>query len=132
MKALSVRQPWAWLIVNGYKTVENRSQNIGRVCGRIYIHASQTLTVADYNACVTFLLGHPDMAAAARALPARQDLDCGGLVGSVNVWAIVKNLEGLKNPWYTGGVGYMLNDAVPLDIFAPCPGRLGFFEVEVV
>jgi ASCH domain-containing protein len=24
MKALSVRQPWAWLIVNGYKEVENR------------------------------------------------------------------------------------------------------------
>jgi hypothetical protein len=23
--ALSVRQPWAWLIVNGYKDVENRS-----------------------------------------------------------------------------------------------------------
>ena len=25
MKALSIRQPWAWLIVNGYKDVENRT-----------------------------------------------------------------------------------------------------------
>ncbi len=24
MKALSVRQPWAWLIVNGCKDIENR------------------------------------------------------------------------------------------------------------
>jgi hypothetical protein len=23
-KAMSIRQPWAWLIVNGYKDVENR------------------------------------------------------------------------------------------------------------
>ena len=23
-KAISIRQPWAWLIVNGYKDVENR------------------------------------------------------------------------------------------------------------
>ena len=25
MKAISIRQPWAWLIVNGYKDVENRT-----------------------------------------------------------------------------------------------------------
>ena len=24
LKAISIRQPWAWLIVNGYKDVENR------------------------------------------------------------------------------------------------------------
>jgi hypothetical protein len=25
MKVLVVRQPWAWLIVNGFKDIENRS-----------------------------------------------------------------------------------------------------------
>jgi hypothetical protein len=24
MKALSIRQPWAWLVVNGWKNIENR------------------------------------------------------------------------------------------------------------
>jgi hypothetical protein len=24
LKAISIRQPWAWLIVNGYKDIENR------------------------------------------------------------------------------------------------------------
>jgi hypothetical protein len=24
MKALSIKQPWAWLIVNGHKDIENR------------------------------------------------------------------------------------------------------------
>ena len=38
-KALSVRQPWAWLIVNGWKPIENRSRRTN-VRGRILIHAS--------------------------------------------------------------------------------------------
>jgi len=38
MKALTVRQPWAWLIVHGGKDVENRSQRT-HFRGRIAIHA---------------------------------------------------------------------------------------------
>lgn len=30
MKALSFKQPWAWLICAGYKDVENRDWFIGR------------------------------------------------------------------------------------------------------
>lgn len=37
MKALSVRQPWAWLIVNGYKDIENRDWSTQQR-GRIWIH----------------------------------------------------------------------------------------------
>ncbi len=25
LRALSLRQPWAWLVINGYKDIENRS-----------------------------------------------------------------------------------------------------------
>ncbi len=42
MKALSIRQPWAWLIVNGYKDVENRTWDCPRTFHppeRIYVHA---------------------------------------------------------------------------------------------
>ncbi len=39
--ALSVKQPWALLIVAGYKNVENRSWPT-RFRGRIYIHASSS------------------------------------------------------------------------------------------
>ena len=42
MKALSVRQPWAWLIVNGHKTVENRSWRTNHR-GDLLIHVSQTI-----------------------------------------------------------------------------------------
>ncbi len=40
MQALSVRQPWAWLIVAGYKDVENRGWAT-KYRGRILIHAGR-------------------------------------------------------------------------------------------
>lgn len=39
-KALSIKQPWAWLIAAGYKDVENRSWPTN-YRGRFYIHASK-------------------------------------------------------------------------------------------
>lgn len=41
MKALTVRQPFAWRIVNGTKTIENRTRPIS-TRGRILIHAGAT------------------------------------------------------------------------------------------
>ena len=55
MKALSIRQPWAWLICAGYKDIENRDWFIGRkpalggrfqdrgleLPQRIYVHAGK-------------------------------------------------------------------------------------------
>ena len=50
-KALSIRQPWAWLIVNGIKDVENRSWKPGlsfkkegiELPIKLLIHASRTI-----------------------------------------------------------------------------------------
>ena len=38
MKALSIKQPWAWLICAGYKDIENRDWST-KFRGRIYVHA---------------------------------------------------------------------------------------------
>jgi len=53
MKAISVRQPWAWAIIFGGKDVENRNkapigtqQLIGR---RIQIHAAKGMTQHEYE-----------------------------------------------------------------------------------
>jgi hypothetical protein len=40
MKTLSVRQPYAWLIVAGFKTIENRTWRTN-YRGPLQIHASQ-------------------------------------------------------------------------------------------
>jgi len=40
--ALSIRQPWAWLIVNGWKDIENREWST-RFRGRLLIHAGKQI-----------------------------------------------------------------------------------------
>jgi hypothetical protein len=40
MKALSIKQPWADLIVSGHKDIENRTWRTN-FRGRVYVHASQ-------------------------------------------------------------------------------------------
>jgi len=42
VKVIVVRQPWAWLIVNGYKDIENRSWHT-RYRGKLLIQASASL-----------------------------------------------------------------------------------------
>ena len=42
MKALSIRQPWAWAIIHAGKDVENRPWGT-RYRGPLLIHASKTL-----------------------------------------------------------------------------------------
>ena len=41
MKALTVKQPWAWAIMHGGKDVENRSRPT-KHRGQLYIHAGKT------------------------------------------------------------------------------------------
>jgi hypothetical protein len=44
MRVLTVRQPWAWAIINGGKDVENRTRNIaGAYRGPVAIHAAARL-----------------------------------------------------------------------------------------
>ncbi len=41
MRAITVRQPWAWAIIHGGKDIENRSRNIaGSYRGPVAIHAA--------------------------------------------------------------------------------------------
>ena len=47
MKALSIRQPWAWLIVNGYKDIENRTWSTD-FRGRVYVHAGRKIKSGDF------------------------------------------------------------------------------------
>lgn len=121
--ALSIRQPWAWLIVNGQKDIENRDWPTG-FRGRMLVHAGLTLSRPDYEDVSTCLLMrdlHP------AGMPAFPDLKgyCGGIVGSVEVVDCVTESE---SPWFMGRYGFVLRDPRPLP-FVPWKGRLGFFNV---
>lgn len=120
MKALSIRQPWAWLIVNGHKPVENRTWRT-KVRGRIAIHASAKMTRLDWMTA-GFLCQKAGI-----YLPPPEDLPTGGIVGYATVADCVDDHPSL---WFTGPHAFVMEQANPSPLI-PCKGKLGFFEVEI-
>ena len=58
MRVLTVRQPWAWAILNAGKNIENRSRNIvGSYRGPVAIHAGMTADNDGIEECAR-LTGH--------------------------------------------------------------------------
>lgn len=116
MKALSIRQPWAWLIVHGHKDIENRSWPT-RYRGPVLIHAAKGMTRADYDGA--------RMLAEAQGvtLPKPEELDRGGIVGRAE---IVDCIAESPSPWFFGPHAFVMENAQPLP-FRPAKGALGFF-----
>jgi hypothetical protein len=116
--ALSIRQPWAWLIVHGHKDVENRNwSTIFR--GPVWVHASKGMTKWEYEVCAA--MAHrirPSI-----IFPKFNDLPRGGIVGKVS---IIECTMHHPSTWFVGDYGFTLSDPVVTD-FRPCKGMLGFF-----
>jgi len=123
MKALSIRQPWAWLIVRGWKTIENREW-FSTFTGPLLIHAGKTMTRDDYEACEIFCMGLDGLGPEFR-LPLFGELNRGGIVGRA---VMIDCVQRSDNQWFTGTYGFVLTDAKPLP-FRPLKGALGFFDV---
>lgn len=130
MRALSVHQPWAWLIVHGHKDVENRDWGCS-YRGPLLIHAGKTLTRKYHRECQAMLRDRFGI-----ALPALEELPRGGVVGVATLVDVVREST---SPWFEGadgggeggGLGWVLRDARPLP-FHPCAGALGFFNVPAI
>lgn len=140
MKALSIRQPWAWCILYAGKTIENRcwrpehplmlqAWNILKKRGytEILIHASKGMTLAEYVDCLDLChaISRKEPFPSGLTLPKPEDLPRGGIVGRATLTGIVNASESL---WFAGPVGLVLHKAKPCK-FIPRRGQLGFFEV---
>lgn len=117
-KALSIRQPWAWLIVNGYKDVENRSWWT-RFRGEFFVHAGKKFDRPSYDA-VREHYPHIEM-----PTPEEFKKMCGGLVGVATITDCVKEMD---SPWFFGEYGFVIENARPIE-FQEVKGQLGFFQV---
>ena len=125
VKAISIRQPWAWLIVHGYKDVENRSW-FTRHVGTLYIHAAKGMTLEEYIDCIAFACTiHPSLLG---MIPGPSSLPRGGLVGCVEQAGCVIECD---SPW--GGAGqykHVYDYCAPLP-FYPVRGALGIFDLDL-
>lgn len=127
--ALSILQPWAWLIVNGYKDVENRSWRTHRR-GPILVHTGKGL---DRDAHVDLMHGmfpgsgrliRQDIALAYKSAWNAGEVHRGGIVGAC---AIDDCVEDHDSDWFFGDFGFTLTDQLPLP-FMPMSGARGFFR----
>lgn len=130
MKALSIRQPWAWLICAGYKDVENRSWPT-EFTGRIYVHASKTQD--DYDG----------MKGEIQAIVYRQtgkplsggffyNMTKGAVIGEVDITGHIIGIVGSPSPWYDntdGMYGFTLSNPKLYRYPVECRGQLGFFNL---
>ena len=135
MKALSIRQPWASLILKAKKDIENRCWPT-KLRGRVLIHAAKGMTRAEHADAIAFAVdairSDPRNAGASKIVTLRElgfafdDLQRGGFVGSVEIVDCVQKSD---SPWFMGDFGFVLRDPRPLPFFVPYEGQLGFFEV---
>lgn len=130
MKTLSIRQPWAWLIVRPdilgesaraaayaadvIKPVENRSWP-SSYRGPLFIHASKYIPFEDEITEIESALG----------LTLPDDFEVGGIIGRVQMTDCV---EHHPSRFFFGPFGFVFADATPL-AFHPVRGALGFFDV---
>jgi hypothetical protein len=114
-RALSVRQPWAWLIAHGYKDVENRTWRT-TFRGMLYVHAGRRIDHDGIEWCRAMF---PDI-----ELPT--EYPTGGIVGSAEVVGCVDHSA---SAWFVGPYGFVLSGAAPCR-YIPLAGRLGLFAVD--
>lgn len=114
LKAMTIRQPFAWLVTAGVKSIENRGRT-SRHRGLIAIHASKAMPQATYQAACK-LFGHGiDPALMHR----------GAIIG---VAELVRVVEQSRSRWFFGPYGYVLENPVEIEPIA-CIGQLGIWTV---
>lgn len=125
MRALSIRQPWAWAIVTGRKRVENRTWRTNNPPGPLLVHAPKTHDEADLRD-------------AGVVLPPQSEMPRGVIVGGMDVagfhWAGSRecdadeygcDLWGEPDCWH-----WEIADAWRLDRPIAATGALGLWQVS--
>jgi hypothetical protein len=118
LRALSLRQPWAWLVVNGYKDIENRSWRTNHR-GPLLIHASSNLTEFSETAAMVETKYH---------IRVPENVEAGSIVGVVDVVDCVKTHASkwkFRNQW-----GWVLENPRRLP-YRQCKGFVGLFKPKL-
>ena len=124
MKAISIRQPYAWAICAGHKDVENRIWAT-RYNGPVLIHAGAREIKDDIDGVMRLVAEGTGETVEKIERDYRRDADFGAVVGVAHLVACVQRFD---SPWFNGPYGFVLRDARRVGP-VPFKGQLGFFDV---
>jgi hypothetical protein len=114
MRVISIRQPWAWLIIHAGKDIENRDW-CTNFRGPVAIQASNYVpTPAELS----------EIELAMKVRIRRSELQYGGVIGTAEITDCVSHHA---SPWFFGGYGFVLVRPRPVR-FHPLPGELGIYD----
>ena len=116
MKAISIKQPWAWLIVHGIKDVENREWPT-KYRGPLLIHASKGWSQSGFD----FICDRMD-----EWVPHREYHAFGAIVGKVDLIGCVGSYD---SRWFFGPWGLVFARPIEFEIPIPYCGQLGIFDI---
>lgn len=123
MKTLSLKQPFAELILQGRKTIELRKWNT-KFRGEFLIHASK----------------HPDEPSMKKFNFKPDELPCGAIVGKAELidvkdYSLTKDFDEDKDKHLAtsdwGGFGFILKNAKRFDKPIPAKGQLNFWDFDI-
>jgi hypothetical protein len=137
MIALSLRQPWAHVVLNLGKHLENRRW-MTHFRGDFLIHASKGMTKDEYYGCLetcTHVLGTGVLA----TFPPMSALPRGVIVGAATLVGVLPRCPRwpCEHPWHMVDpdrppetqFGFLLERVRPSPRQVPCVGSRGFFKV---
>lgn len=119
MKAITVRQPWAWAIIHAGKNIENRSWPTN-FRGPVAIHASKGLSRREYEELLEYLPRR-----FRKDAPPFEEVPRGAILGLVD---IVDCVTESKSRWFFGEYGFVLKNPRPIKPIY-CSGALSFWNV---
>jgi hypothetical protein len=119
MKAVTVRQPFAWAIAAGFKDIENRSWAPRVEPGEVVaIHAAVAAPDGDDVRRVQRLVG--------RRASVPEEYDCGAIVAVARVAKVVASS---RSRWFSGPLGWVLEEVTPVRKPIECKGQLGLWNL---
>lgn len=134
MKTLSIRQPWASLIIKGFKDVENRSWRTS-IRGEIAVHASASKTEDDWDDAIITVAVIRAIAfsdAEKWLIETIGDFDKlprGAILGTVEISDCKRERT---SPWhFEENWGFYLQNPKELKKPIPAKGKLGFWDFDL-
>jgi hypothetical protein len=119
MKALSIRQPWAWLIIRGWKDVENRTWKTN-YRGPLLIHTSKHWDLKELEMANRIV--HP-VSLSGNV----EHYHLGYIIGIAELYDCVEHHDSI---WFEGPYGFLLKNAKQFAIPMKYKGQLGLFDIN--
>lgn len=123
MKVLSIRQPWASIIISGYKSYEFRSWKTN-FRGKVLIHASKDVETEYLSRFESLGLEYPTSA----ILGSVEITDCVEVTGDLEDKLICENEIVYGATRGRAGYGFKVENVTKFSEVIPANGELGFWE----